>query len=394
MESQTKEQSVFSSLFRVGLFYFVGLSLFFIAGFIVISLRVSKKDKVEVPVLAGNLYLDEHNRLTDMGFHVSLDKIYTNEYKDGTILAQSIPAGKVVKDGARLNLLLAEGDPIIEVPNVVGMALNLAKKQIAEIPRGAHVFSLAEGIITTIPSEKPKGEVLAQNPPAGARVIPGSPISMLVSDGPQKLKYSMRLEKMEGAPVGIIKALAYELKVPVELEVKETGNPNEHGNVISSEFNTDKKSTWEKAENTSWKVVVGRYNPEEKLFFKGKKEYAHDEFPFRVVFIKSDDYHLKGKTITVARKTTASRNQEAAYSEYSYVKVGEYLPVYKLSEDDLSWWEGHYETTDAFFESEQPIGEEGVPSDAEAVFQEEPESEKQAVSGPEEHSIHLSSISI
>ena len=58
----------FNNWKQLFIFYFMGLSIFFIAGFTIINIRVSQKEMITVPALVGKLYIEEHNKIENLGF--------------------------------------------------------------------------------------------------------------------------------------------------------------------------------------------------------------------------------------------------------------------------------------------------------------------------------------
>lgn len=95
----------------------------------------------------------------------------------GVVLAQSPPAGTRVPIGTPVRVLVSAGDPLTEVPNVVRStadaaieALDGSELRVGRVDR--RVASVRADI------------VLAQSPPAGARVPRGTLVSLTVSAGP------------------------------------------------------------------------------------------------------------------------------------------------------------------------------------------------------------------
>ena len=76
----SSKPKTYLTLGRIGLFYFFGLSIFFISAFTIITLQVSVKDRVEVPMLVGKLYLEEHNRLQRLGIKIEIEKNHSLDY--------------------------------------------------------------------------------------------------------------------------------------------------------------------------------------------------------------------------------------------------------------------------------------------------------------------------
>jgi beta-lactam-binding protein with PASTA domain len=211
----SSKPKTYLTLGRIGLFYFFGLSIFFISAFTIITLQVSVKDRVEVPMLVGKLYLEEHNRLQRLGIKIEIEKNHSLDYPYGFILGQSVPPGMMLAQGAGIKLIVNFSKTVVTVPQLVGFKLRIAEKILSRIPAGERTYSLKIGKTMEIESDSPAGEILAQNPPANTPVIPGTPIEVLVSKGQgqvPKLNSFSNFKSME-----ILVQAAYELKVPISL---------------------------------------------------------------------------------------------------------------------------------------------------------------------------------
>ena len=339
-QSQTREKSMktsdgandlnyFKSLSKLGLILFSGLSLFFISGFIVITLLVSAKDKVPVPDLVGQIYLDKHNGLLEAGFRVRLERRFTTEYPQGYILSQSPSAGQIVGTGRRLNLVINQSENIVPVPKLVGSNEDLAKSMLDNIPKGGRIYSLNIGTVTKIPSNSPKGEILAQDPPEGTFLTPGSPVSILVSTGEASTKGQAYVpEKLEGTPAGIIQRMAYELKTPVSIETVNVENYEQHGKVTASEYNTESKA---------WKIKVGR-------FTLTLNDLEENSLPYHLHFRNSKEDKLENKPVTLALERIVDGEKKYSSPMY-FAALGDVYPLYPVHDAEYVIWEGHQSIT-------------------------------------------------
>jgi beta-lactam-binding protein with PASTA domain len=83
------------------------------------------------------------------------------------------------------------------VPNVVGQKVQAAQFRLGQAGLRAAV--------TEVPNSAPKGQVVAQNPPAGSSVPGGTTVTLLVSSG--KGGGSVGLPNVVGLPVGTARTL-------------------------------------------------------------------------------------------------------------------------------------------------------------------------------------------
>lgn len=144
-----------------------------------VSLTVSLgKNLVEVPDLFGKSVREAELALDNAGLAVGeIAQDYHPDVPAGKVIAQSPEAGAKAEIGSRIDLVVSQGQPpaSIQVPQLVGLDEESAKATIA-------ASGLSVGEIKAQPtSTAPAGTVLAQNPPAGTQVEPGTAVDLLVA---------------------------------------------------------------------------------------------------------------------------------------------------------------------------------------------------------------------
>ena len=91
------------------------------------------------------------------------------------VVVQTRPAGGLARDaGTPVDLILSSGPPRSGVPSVVGMSLDDAQRLVQRV-------GLAVGGIRVSFSPGPAGVVLEQSPTAGARLVRGSRVDLVIS---------------------------------------------------------------------------------------------------------------------------------------------------------------------------------------------------------------------
>ncbi len=333
---------------RVAIFYFLGLSLFFIAGFIIITMRVSVKQDVTVPAVVGKLFLEEYNRLSDLGIKVNLERYYSTEYPLGFIMAQSLPAGKVVKEGAKLTLLVNQSESVVAVPLLVGISEDLVDGIIGNIPVGGRTFKLQRGTVTRVTSEKPKGEVLEQHPPAGTMVTPNAPVSILVSAGPPPKGQAAKVPVMNSVPVRIAARAAYELKLPLVLnEVAMTDLPEEDGLVTVTAIPDELLA----------KITRYRFPK------KRNPALAENELPFRFIWLAPEKV-AADKIVTLV-SDAAFPGGASEEQSFWYLKItNQPVPLFLRTQEEIKVYDG-------FFATAKPAQAVAVPEGATSLLAEE-----------------------
>lgn len=318
-------------LSRILLFYFIGLSVFFISGFAVFKVLFADTERTVVPDVVGRMFLGEHNKLRD-DFKVEIKTAYLVQYPYGYILAQDLTPGKRVDKMTKLELLVNLSDAIVQVPKLVGFSEDLVDGSLASLPVGGRIFALRKGVITRIPSNQPKREVLAQFPPPGTPVVPNAPVSLLISDGPAatpaRASLNIRIEK--GTPAAIAMAAAYHLKKPAAIKLAATQKADENAVLMG-----DAKITADSLE-----IEVGQFI---EPLAKGKSKIDLEDLPFAQLFVPEKKWGDKGAVVTIARKEPVANEDGSFYSEFFLVRNQSPLPIFRRRDETFDVYKDVYE---------------------------------------------------
>jgi eukaryotic-like serine/threonine-protein kinase len=134
---------------------------------------------VEVPDLAG-LSSPEASAALDEAGLVLGTVVYTVGLPPGTeentVVGQLPPAGRRVEKGTTVDVIVARGEQVATVPDVVGKTETEAGQILADAG--------FETKVARVEDEAAAGIVVDQSPAAGARIAPGSEVALLVSAGP------------------------------------------------------------------------------------------------------------------------------------------------------------------------------------------------------------------
>ena len=153
---------------------------------IVITISEGKED-VEVPNVTG--YSDDQatTLLTEAGFVVTHGYEYDDTVEKNKVISQS-PEGKTMqKSGSTVKIIISNGKEVeeVEVPNLVGKSESKA----ANLLENA---GLSGKVSHANSDEVKKGQVISQDVLAGSSVEKGSTIGYVISDGPEKVTYSVK----------------------------------------------------------------------------------------------------------------------------------------------------------------------------------------------------------
>ena len=153
---------------------------------IVITVSEGKED-VEVPDVKG--YSDDQatTLLTEAGFVVTHGYEYDDTVEKNKVISQS-PEGKTMqKSGSTVKIIISNGKEVeeVEVPNLVGKSESKA----ANLLENA---GLSGKVSHANSDEVKKGQVISQDVSAGSSVEKGSTVGYVISDGPEKVTYSVK----------------------------------------------------------------------------------------------------------------------------------------------------------------------------------------------------------
>lgn len=236
MKKKTFFKTSITQIWQLSIFMLLGMFVFFLVAVFVLSIRLKSDSLVAVPLLIGKSYLDEHNMLQEKKFKVKLNIERSLLYPYGFILSQHPPAGKVVNEGSKISITVNQSETILKVPSFIGNNLELAKSSLENIHHGPYTFSLRLGVVTTIESNKPTGEVLAQFPPPESKVSPNTPIHFLVS-GKSTLKSLNK--QLQNNSIEIAKQIAFLKKIPLEIKQREVQEAQQFNKILTAEQRDD-----------------------------------------------------------------------------------------------------------------------------------------------------------
>ena len=134
----------------------------------------------QVPRVVGLSEEEARGRLAEEGFGVTVEIRKSPPQEKGSVMEQSVPAGKKVHRGSRIALAVGGGPRIVQAPRLVGLTSAKAEKSLEEA-------GLSLGERKETPSEAvPTGEVVAQDPATGEGAKRGTKVDLVVSSGPPR----------------------------------------------------------------------------------------------------------------------------------------------------------------------------------------------------------------
>jgi eukaryotic-like serine/threonine-protein kinase len=144
-----------------------------------LTVRLSARgSSVVVPLLTGMDMKQVKHAMLQKGLEMAISgEDFSETYPAGCVIAQQPAAGSRLKRGRRVKLTLSRGSEVITMPPLRDLAQPDAEFLVRQMD--LDLVSAAQ-----TPAGAPKRTVIAQDPPPGEKVVRGSPVRILVSDGP------------------------------------------------------------------------------------------------------------------------------------------------------------------------------------------------------------------
>lgn len=241
MEKQSENLVLFKDISRLAFYTAIALGLFFFTAMAVFILRHRKSETVIMPDLVGKYYINVHNDLIQSRMMVQLEHRRYPDQPHGIVLYQSIPAGSVVGANDKVYVMVNEGEPVLNVPDLNGLSLQAARLTLERITRGDDVYSLESGAVTKIGLKNvPPGTVVGQFPPAGDGIMLHEKVYLLVATSPERIYISSIPGRIEGQQVDLainwLQEMGYEYRIR---KIERPGKGQVHGEIWNVETTDD-----------------------------------------------------------------------------------------------------------------------------------------------------------
>jgi serine/threonine-protein kinase len=160
--------------------------------------------------------------LTAAGFVPKVVYIYSSAQAN-TVTGQNPPPKKVVRKGSTVRINVSKGLKPVGVPDVTGQPYQNASSALE-----GQGFTVARQDIN---NSAPKGQVVAENPPAGTSVPKGSKIILSVSKGPA----TSQVPDVRGQSQGVAEQLVQGAGYTVALIFVAVNDPSQDGAVVDQD---------------------------------------------------------------------------------------------------------------------------------------------------------------
>ena len=239
----------------------------------------------EVPSVVGMTPAQAEKTLTDAGFTTAMgDKVFSSTVLRGQVESQEPAAGEKAGGGSAIRLYVSRG-PARIAPDLVGASLSAARSE-------AKDADLALQETREVSSTVAAGEVMSQDPTAGAELEAGGTVTVVVSSGPPSttVEYSADLgsfalrEEMLCSFVSIFWPSTYKSAVIV----------NGNGTVLST--------------NSGWREAPGNGNYFPCVMTTTFPNVSTEEEEYQVWYSKSDPKGNQGQTYSRSQMELADWN--------------------------------------------------------------------------------------
>jgi serine/threonine-protein kinase len=139
-------------------------------------------ERYQVPNVAGMTEAEAREALSAFAAAITVAHDYSIEFAANQVIGTDPAAGEEVEAGAPLTLIVSDGFPPLQVPDVVGMSE-------ADATDAIEVEGLVVGEVTPRYSDTiPEGAVIEQTPAADAPAGEGDTVDLVVSQGPEPIE--------------------------------------------------------------------------------------------------------------------------------------------------------------------------------------------------------------
>ncbi len=139
-------------------------------------------DKENVPDVTGKPYEEAVAIIEGAGFEVgSMDSSYDDTVEAGLVVDQNPKGGTKAAKGSKIDIVVSQGSEQIDVPSVLNMKEEDARKLLAE-----NDFLVGE-VTKQYSDTVEEGLIASQNPSAGSKANKGSKVNIVISEGSEEV---------------------------------------------------------------------------------------------------------------------------------------------------------------------------------------------------------------
>ncbi len=215
-----------------------------------------------IPDLIGASETDARTALANLQLNPVTDPaiIYSDEIGEGKVIRTSPPAGRVVKAGRTVRLVISSGSGMTEVPELTELTEYDARKRLAEA--GLHTGNETYAAHPRIEGDR----VISIKPKEGGRVRRGSAVDLIISSGKENFDTPV-VAPVEGAMDLHTTTIVFTVPMEVDtgqLEIRVEDKDGNH-NVYKKDHTGGEEIT---------ETVQGNGPSKASVFFNDKLEFT------------------------------------------------------------------------------------------------------------------------
>ena len=170
----------------------LGAAVAALGGYLAVSLVVERAPEVTVPDVTGLGLSEALDGLAAQGLDLEVRAfVYSDDVPENRVVRQKPEAGRVVRGGRGVGVVLSRGPERHPVPDMRGLSLEDARILLEEAGLEPEVaVNVRRG---------PEGEVVGQGVDPGRRLQRGVKVPVVVSSGPRPVL--LRMPRLEGMPL-------------------------------------------------------------------------------------------------------------------------------------------------------------------------------------------------
>jgi len=167
--------------------------------------QLEESEPVGVPFVEGLREQQAIDKIEEVGLEAAVEEQSSTEVDRGIVMEQNPKEGTRISKGSTVTIVVSTGPKRVEVPRLVGLTYEEAVDALAELgleSRRVNVFS-----------QKPVGQVTAQDPKAGEEVDEGTQVVVRVSKGVQQVGVPDVLGQSESSATAELEAAGFVVDV-------------------------------------------------------------------------------------------------------------------------------------------------------------------------------------
>jgi serine/threonine-protein kinase len=194
-----------------------------------ITLTLSRgPERYQVPDVVGKAFELAKQDVERLHLVVARGDAYSDIVPVGSVVATDPAVGTEVKPNTQVKLLVSKGRSPITMPSLVGMDVNAAKEQLRKLGLKVTVVQKDD--------QRPKDQVIAQDPTDGTGLEKGANVTLTVSNGPAALVVPDVRGQDKDAAVQILTAAGFQVQAvgsgTVRIQSPQPGEQHPPGTVV------------------------------------------------------------------------------------------------------------------------------------------------------------------